>query len=330
MSIKGYGQGGQEMYSYQGRQVLSSDRPSLRCADADVLACVSPRRSSSMEVESLLPVDSPGSPAHLPLTPDLLVWLAGSNIGFKTQVARFPNDNLGIAVLSNDEEFGTALMDVVKWRLTEQILGLPEVDWNGRSHKQVNDSRTANPPTPYPASPAPPSAPFAPEGKSFSHPAYGTLKLCPTVGPYETAHCADLLAQDAIQPFLNASLNAGPGPTTYISAFEGFFTQYIRLAHFDADIFNVSTIFTNGARPQPASRERAGVDGGVAEWAPASSVDSDGAAEWVNATASAGGRGGWAFRGGFWGKGSDEVAPPLESLGLTGKDAAEVWFEEDA
>ena len=224
-------------------------------------------------------------------------------------MARFPNDNLGIAVLSNDEEFGTALFDVVKWHLAETILDLPlKVDWNGRSRKQVVDSRTKDLPTAYPAHPRmpPKPSPFEPagEGKPFGHPTYGELRFCPVEPPFATAFCADLLGQESIRPLLNASLDGRPGPKTLIAPFDSFFTQFIRLAHFDGGLFNISTIFSNGRG--------------------AYSIDTSGLAEWVVDDASSG----WAFRGGFWGKGSDEVAPSLESLGLTGRDAAEVWFEK--
>lgn len=46
-------------------------------------------------------------------------------------MARFPNDNLGIIVLSNDAN-GDIIMESVKWRIAEEILGLREIDWNAR------------------------------------------------------------------------------------------------------------------------------------------------------------------------------------------------------
>lgn len=55
----------------------------------------------------------------------------GNNPGFKSQVARFPNDNLGIIAFSNDAN-GGIIMESVKWRIAEEILGLREIDWNAR------------------------------------------------------------------------------------------------------------------------------------------------------------------------------------------------------
>lgn len=52
-------------------------------------------------------------------------------------VARLPNDNLGIVLLSNDFLSRLAL-DVIKWRLVDQIVvrgaapDSPYIDWNAR------------------------------------------------------------------------------------------------------------------------------------------------------------------------------------------------------
>ena len=50
------------------------------------------------------------------------------------QIIRFPNDGLGIAILTNDSPLGQIFYDIVKWRIAEELLGLPvQVDWNARS-----------------------------------------------------------------------------------------------------------------------------------------------------------------------------------------------------
>ena len=55
----------------------------------------------------------------------------GHNPGYRTQVARFPDENLGIITLSNDEN-GGSLLEAVKFCIAEEILGLNQLDWNGR------------------------------------------------------------------------------------------------------------------------------------------------------------------------------------------------------
>ncbi|PFH51726.1 hypothetical protein AMATHDRAFT_142013 [Amanita thiersii Skay4041] len=51
--------------------------------------------------------------------------------GFISQVTRFPNDNLAIVTLTNDYNAVT-LTDAVKWRIVDENLGLPEIDWSKR------------------------------------------------------------------------------------------------------------------------------------------------------------------------------------------------------
>jgi len=60
-----------------------------------------------------------------------IVEHGGNNPGFKTQVARLPDDNLGIICLTNEER-GVYLMEATKFRLIDDILGLKYVDWNSR------------------------------------------------------------------------------------------------------------------------------------------------------------------------------------------------------
>jgi hypothetical protein len=55
----------------------------------------------------------------------------GSDPGYRTQVARFPDDNLGIITLSNDAN-GNSLLEAVKFRIADEILELKKLDWNDR------------------------------------------------------------------------------------------------------------------------------------------------------------------------------------------------------
>ena len=60
-----------------------------------------------------------------------LIEHGGANAGFMTQVARLPNDNLGVISLSNDYN-GHYLMEAAKFRLIDDILQLKRVDWSSR------------------------------------------------------------------------------------------------------------------------------------------------------------------------------------------------------
>lgn len=45
-------------------------------------------------------------------------------------LTRFPWDNLGIAVLTNDNPY---ISEVIKYRLIDEALALEPIDWNERS-----------------------------------------------------------------------------------------------------------------------------------------------------------------------------------------------------
>ena len=60
--------------------------------------------------------------------------LVGLNVllGFISSVVRLPWDNIGVAVFSNDNDFGGFLTQSITYRLLDEALGLEPIDWNGR------------------------------------------------------------------------------------------------------------------------------------------------------------------------------------------------------
>ncbi|KAJ7092895.1 beta-lactamase/transpeptidase-like protein [Mycena belliarum] len=238
---------------------------------------------------------------------------AGSNPGFKTQVARFPHGNLGIVVLSNDES-GSHIIQSVKWKIADHVLGLAPIDWANRYGAQLADKIRKNQAvTPRPSSPVPPSAPFSAMEGTFAHGAYPALRPCfvPARPAPRSAACTALLSTPAVQRILGAPAPARDAAPTLIAAFKSFFATHMRLTHFSGNIFNASLIWANG-------------DARAAEGFPAGGdvvvgLDERYVAEWVGG----GGEGedGWAFSGDFWGKDGD--VRPLEG---GARDTAEVWF----
>jgi hypothetical protein len=60
-----------------------------------------------------------------------LIEHGGALPGYHSQITRFPNDGLGIAVLVNEDSVFT--FEAIRYRIAEELLGLPmRVDWNGR------------------------------------------------------------------------------------------------------------------------------------------------------------------------------------------------------
>lgn len=250
-----------------------------------------------------------------------LIEHGGNNPGYSTQVARFPDDNLGIITLSNDDS-GGFIMESVKFRIAEEILGLKEIDWNDRQEKKWNKNvEEAQRLIPRPATPKLPSAPFTSLAQeSYSHPSYGTLQPClvPASVPFssdslfEFPHCANLLSSHPVQRILAAADLSIP---TYIISWKRFFVTHLCLTHFNENLFNVSVIWSN-----TEVRENEGHSDGKGEAkAPDFLVGLDDhyEVEWVH-DSNGQEQEGLAFKGGFWGG--------ERSLDGVGKESAEVWF----
>ncbi|KAG6864602.1 hypothetical protein C0991_008334 [Blastosporella zonata] len=271
----------------------------------------------------------------------------GNNPGFKTQIARLPNlvgkiplfpnaTGLGIAVFSNDAS-GGIILESIKWRIVDDLLGLEKIDWYSRYLKEVDkyysDKRRLA--LPRPKDPQPPPRPIPSlEDYSFSHPAYGLLEPCfvppGAPGPRNNASissflplgvavpqkhidpsdratfCAAFIQQPATQLLLsNTPVSKVP---TIIIPFHRTFATHLRLTHWSGPWFNVSVVWVNHNTEDSKEQRNRVLIG----------LDERFEVEWVTVN----GEEGLAFRGGIWGmEGADAQAPEG-----AGKAGAEVWF----
>ncbi|KAJ7238309.1 beta-lactamase/transpeptidase-like protein, partial [Mycena haematopus] len=242
-----------------------------------------------------------------------LIEHGGSNPGFKTQVSRFPNDNLGVIVLSNDEN-GNHILESVKWRIIDHVFGLEPIDWAQRyadeREKSIRENQAI---TPRPSPAVLPSGPFSAMEGTFSHGAYGAIQPCFVHSDFSgPSACNAMLSTPVVQRILNAPSQDNSSVPTFIVPFKRWFSTHLRFAHFAGNTFNVSLIWTNAeARTKEGYPEGGDVVVGLddryeVEWVAGDDRDSED---------------GWAFKGNFWGKQGD--VRPLDGVG---KDAAEVWF----
>ncbi|KAJ7916461.1 beta-lactamase/transpeptidase-like protein [Mycena leptocephala] len=226
----------------------------------------------------------------------------GSNPGFNTQVSRFPHDNLGVIVLSNDDN-GNSIMEAVKWRIVDHIFGLEPIDWAQRyADARAKSIRQTQDVTSRPSPPVLPSVPSV-SWKALS----GTSK---TAG--RSAACTEFINTPVVQRILGASTSAEEDSTsipTFIAPFKRALATHLRFAHFAGNVFNASLIWSNG-EVRAAEGYPKGGDVVVG-------LDERYEVEWVSGGADEG----WAFKGNFWGKEGD-----VRALEGEGKDAAEVWF----
>ncbi|KAK7042563.1 beta-lactamase class penicillin binding protein [Favolaschia claudopus] len=234
----------------------------------------------------------------------------GSVLGFKSQVTRIPSLNFGVSVLSNDEHFGSEIVETVKFRIIDEFLNLEAIDWSERYQSIIAD-RVKNGPKPTPRSqqPAPPSVPFSDLAGTYTDPGYGSLDLC-LISPKSlvdspSESCSQLIGEIPIQ--IPSTLD--PEVPTLLARWPAFGMTHVSLAHFERNVFNVTAIFsipTANASDKPYWVQTQSDPSLVAEFA---LDDSE--------KASVGLRG-------FWGAGEGVESPEGDSV----KDRAEVWFEK--
>ncbi|GLB40046.1 putative beta-lactamase [Lyophyllum shimeji] len=159
--------------------------------------------------------------------------------GFSSLVTRLPFDNLGLAILCNDNEYGGAIMSIIRYRLIDEALGLDKIDWEGRFKPFV----TTLPPlaTPPPINASLPSVSFPNLAGTYDDGGYGKFELCyvsPNKYPTQSRKCQDLSAN--LSTILPGA--AVPGIPTFIAEWDSPWTSHTRLLHFDGNIFNVSLL----------------------------------------------------------------------------------------
>ncbi|KAJ7624933.1 beta-lactamase/transpeptidase-like protein [Roridomyces roridus] len=141
----------------------------------------------------------------------------GAAPGFKSQVARFPSENFGVAVLTNDEELGASIRESIKYRIVDEVLSLhPYIDWTARYREQV---AAAVPPPSIPRSKdaAPPSVPYTALAGKYHNAGYRSLDFC--LFWHNATHV----------PMLIARHDTGAG-------------NHLRLSHYEGDKFNVTVL----------------------------------------------------------------------------------------
>ncbi|KAH7100785.1 beta-lactamase/transpeptidase-like protein [Auriculariales sp. MPI-PUGE-AT-0066] len=152
----------------------------------------------------------------------------GSLPGYHSQITRFPNDGLGIAILVNEDL--TFTYQAIKHRIAEDLLGLPiRVDWNTRfktayaaalwQMEEIEKGRI-----PSPSGATPPSVPLSQLVGTYTNGAYGQLTFSLS-GAALYSHASDDL--------------------TFVHGFT--------LGHFDGNLFNltVSLFLTEIGKEKP-------------------------------------------------------------------------------
>ncbi|EJD51736.1 beta-lactamase/transpeptidase-like protein [Auricularia subglabra TFB-10046 SS5] len=212
----------------------------------------------------------------------------GSLMGYLSQINRFPNDGLGIAILTNEYPRGQFVMEIIKWRIAEEILGLPlRVDWNARyqfAYRAVLqfDEEAAKARLPRSPSAPLPSAPIAALAGTYRNPAYGTL---------------------------NTTVLKTDKYTLRASATGSLFLKHVDLGHYAGNVFNATVAIHMPALDTPSGETEDHLVGVLGEFG----FDTRGRVLGFGLSA----------EGALWGAGNGLPVPS----GKTARERAEIWFD---
>ncbi|KAJ7450791.1 beta-lactamase/transpeptidase-like protein [Mycena latifolia] len=234
----------------------------------------------------------------------------GSTQGFKSQITRIPDRGFGVAILSNDESFGTQIVESIKFRVIDEALELEPIDWTARFKSLITDGfngRTV--PTPRSPSATLPSSPFETLAGTYRDAGYGSIDLCYISPESEgtssaSESCRQLLEE--IPTILPDALD--PKIPTFLVRWDAFGITHVAFTHFESNVFNVTGLGsfpTRNATDKPYWVTTESDPSLVAEFAYDAGVL------------------GVSLRG-LWGAGSGVQSPSGETV----KERAEVWFEK--
>jgi hypothetical protein len=85
-----------------------------------------------------------------------------------------------------------------------------------------------------------PSAPYAALAGTYAHPAYGTLDLCLFFENATTGSACGVLTADAAARLPGV---IDPAVPTLIARWDTMVTNYIRLAHYAGNMFNLTALY---------------------------------------------------------------------------------------
>ncbi|KAJ8081130.1 hypothetical protein PM082_017972 [Marasmius tenuissimus] len=221
-------------------------------------------------------------------------------------VARLPFDNIGVAVLTNDDDTGVVFDRVIQYRLMDEALGLEPFDWETPA-SEILAQVSGSTPTPRPGNSSSPSIPggFASIEGTYNNPGYGNWSFCLFEPGNQPSEACKSFATN-----LSAILPGGIDPEvpTLVAPVNSIWFDYVQLQHFDGNVFNVTFLssyptvndpnqpFWTSFIRAPYQAEVGSLDDTV----------------------------GLGFSGGFWGAGAGAPEP----RGTTLEERSEVWFEK--
>ncbi|KAJ8082743.1 hypothetical protein PM082_008599 [Marasmius tenuissimus] len=226
---------------------------------------------------------------------------------------RLPDSKLGVAVFTNDDDQGSSIMEVIKYRIIDAALGLPAIDWDtrykDRVQKAFDDFQSKL--VPRPSNPIPPPASYESLAGKYTNGGYGDIELCLLGSSKQSRSCQEVIDE---LPTVLPGVASSTIPTL-IAKWDRFWSTHVKLEHFDGPLFNLTVL---------ESREPPTADKDGPYWTAEPFYGQTVGTQFVMGDAEVGRVDGFGIFGGFWGSGS-----LVEDSAEGGsREAAEVFFDK--
>ncbi|KAF8171179.1 beta-lactamase/transpeptidase-like protein [Mycena galopus ATCC 62051] len=189
-------------------------------------------------VPELGPAVYGGGQAQTSYRGHIMIEHEGDLPGYHSRITRFPPDGVGIAIFTNDDDFGPYIKEVLKFRIADEIFGLDPVDWNSRYQNAAAEVEQEYADLTSTTAPVNASLPFnlsIVEG-TYRNLGYGAdIELCATsTANPQSPNCTSLIAQ------LNSSFPIQLAAADLVWAWYRVLAGYGALKHFDGTLFNLT------------------------------------------------------------------------------------------
>ncbi|KAK7018013.1 hypothetical protein VNI00_018439 [Paramarasmius palmivorus] len=229
--------------------------------------------------------------------------------GYFTRITRLPNSKLGVAVLTNDDNYGDFIMEIIKWRIIDEVLGLEPIDWDLRMRAMVKETYQSqiSAGEARPSNPTPPPVPFEQLSGLYRNLGYGDFELCYVSAPPSDSESESCRKLREDQPVMLPDAVRKDIPT-FLARWDRFWYSYVKLEYIDGALFSFQAL-----ESQPTN------DTSKPYWT-YNFEEVASAAEFAVED----GKIGFGMIGGFWSAGPGVEDP----VGGSAMERSEVWFEK--
>lgn len=154
-------------------------------------------------------------------------------------MTRVPALGVGFFTAINDDDVGAALKPTIVYRILDDLLGLPAIDWEERLVTRAFQKGSTHTPTPKEPRPAPESDKVI---GGYIAKGYDAINIQPIDNVTEEG----ALSPAAVHAVKHAlEMSEGTTGPLYIANFPKIFAAVLTFSHFDGSIFNTTAFSIN-------------------------------------------------------------------------------------